>query len=293
MNGPTIAIPEGVALALQALARGDAANARALYDKLLALPDIADAYRHLVSLLGARLGLGPLVRSARDQSHAFYQPSRSCQIERCGALYESLFGLKRDGTFVDVGAFDGEWLSNTAFLADLGWSGLMIEPHPVSFELCRARHQDNRRVHVMQCAVGAQEGTVRLMLGEALSTTVPEQRALYRDIPWARNFTGGGEVEVAQLRLDKLLDVFGVARGFDLLSIDVEGAELGVLRSFDLGAWCPRAVIVEMMDQHQDFARDPRTLAEAAEIRRVFDAHGYAVRYADSTNTVFARDPAA
>ena len=289
MSGRTIGIPEAVALALQQLAAGDVASARALHDKLRAVPDVAEAYRHLVPLLGARLGLGALDRSARDESHPLYQPSRSCQIERCGALYENLFGLTRDGTFVDVGAFDGEWLSNTAFLADLGWSGLMVEPHPVSFELCRARHHDNARVRVMNCAVGETDGTVSLMLGEALSTTVPEQRALYRDIPWARNFTAGGDVEVAQLRLDKLLDGFAIQPGFDLLSIDVEGAELGVLRSFDLGVWRPRAVVVEMMDRHPDFAHDARTHAEAAEIRALFQGHGYRPRYGDATNTVFAR----
>jgi FkbM family methyltransferase len=288
VSGSTIGIPEVVALALQQLARGDLANARALHDKLLAVPDVAEPYRHLVSLLGARLGLGAPAWSARDETHPFYQPSRSCQIVGCGALYERLFGLKRDGTFVDVGAFDGEWLSNTACLADLGWSGLMIEPHPVSFELCRARHHDNPRVRMTNCAIGQAEGTVHLMLGEALSTTVPEQRALYRDIPWARNFTDGGDVAVAQLRLDKLFDVFGIQPGFDLLSIDVEGAELGVLRSFDLGAWRPRAVIVEMMDQHPDFARDARTRAEAGEIRTLFGAHGYGACYGDETNTVFA-----
>jgi FkbM family methyltransferase len=288
----SIGVPEVVALGLQQLAAGERDTVRALYEKLAATPDIAESYRHLVALLGARLGLATLTLSERDASHAFYQPSRSCQIERCGALYERLFGLKRDGTFVDVGAFDGEWLSNTAFLADLGWSGVLVEPHPVSFELCRARHQDNQAVHVVNCAVGGAEGTIRLLLGEALSTTVPEQRALYRDIPWARNFTAGGEVEVTQVRLDRLLEAFGIAPGFDLLSIDVEGAELGVLTSFDLGLWRPRVAIVELMDQHPDFAQDRRTLEEAAAIRALFDAHGYAVCYSDSTNTVFARDPA-
>lgn len=291
MAGGSIGIPDVVALALQQLARGDRDSALALYDKLVVVPDVDDAYRHLVPLLGARLGLEPPGMRERDESHAFYLPARSCQIEGCGALYERLFGLKRDGTFVDVGAFDGEWLSNTACLADLGWAGLMVEPHPVSFELCKARHQDNRAVHVVNCAVGTPEGTIGLLLGEALSTTVPEQRARYRDIEWARNFTAGGEVEVTQVRLDTLLPVFRIPPGFDLLSIDVEGAELSVLRSFDLDLWRPRVAIVELMDQHPDFAQDQRIREEAAEIRALFGSHGYVVCYGDATNTVFARDP--
>jgi len=288
----SIQIPDVVALALTAQAEGDRDTARALFDKLAAVSDVADSYRHLIRLLADRLGIASQYLPERDELHPFFQPPRSCQIPGLGALYERLFGLKRDGVFVEVGAFDGEWVSNTCCLADLGWSGMMIEPHPVSFALCKARHQGNPGVHVVNCAVGPVAGMATLYLGEALSTTVAEQVELYREIEWARPFHSGQRVEVPQLRLDSLLETSGTAPGFDLLAIDVEGSELSVMNSFDLSFWRPHAVIIELTDAAQDLKGDRRIVEQCAEIRARLGALDYSVRFADETNTVFARDAA-
>ena len=37
---------------------------------------------------------------------------------------------KRDGYYVDVGSADGEVISNTKLLDDLGWRGVCIDPFP-------------------------------------------------------------------------------------------------------------------------------------------------------------------
>lgn len=55
--------------------------------------------------------------------------------------------------------------------------------------------------------------------------------------------------------------------------------------------WRPRVAIVELTDQHPDFAQDRRTCEEAAQIRALFRSYGYGVCYGDATNTVFVRDP--
>ncbi|KAK7082407.1 hypothetical protein SK128_022335 [Halocaridina rubra] len=45
-----------------------------------------------------------------------------------------LFGDYSPGFFIEAGALDGEYLSNTLHLeAEYGWSGLLIEPNPISF----------------------------------------------------------------------------------------------------------------------------------------------------------------
>lgn len=40
---------------------------------------------------------------------------------------------KKNGFYVDVGAFDGLKASNTKYFEDVGWQGIAIEPHPTSF----------------------------------------------------------------------------------------------------------------------------------------------------------------
>lgn len=291
MAGDEILVPDVVTLALSELARGERATALALYEKIAAVPNLADSNRHLVRVLAERLGVASPYSPERDESHPFYQPPRSCQIPSLGALYERAFGLKRDGSFVEVGAFDGEWLSNTCCLADLGWSGLMIEPHPTSFALCKARYQAHPGIHVVNCAVGHVSGMATLFLGDALSTTVPDQVELYRNLAWAQNFHTGASIEVPQFSLDHLLDISGVVPGFDLLAVDVEGGELNVMKGFELGHWRPRVAIIELTDINPGFASDRRTVEECAEIRERFRSHGYSPWYDEDTNTMFVREP--
>ena len=46
-------------------------------------------------------------------------------------LFEHFFRGKRNGVFVDVGAYDGTTFSNTLFFErSMGWSGLCVEPLP-------------------------------------------------------------------------------------------------------------------------------------------------------------------
>jgi hypothetical protein len=85
-----------------------------------------------------------------------YPVSLTCQIPKFKSLseiYGFAWGWKRDGVFVEVGAYDGESFSNTSCLADLGWRGHYVEPVPKFAAACRARHSGNRGVHVHQYAV--------------------------------------------------------------------------------------------------------------------------------------------
>ena len=45
-------------------------------------------------------------------------------------LNENYFKNKLTGTFVDIGAHDGNTYSNSKFFENLGWSGLCVEPIP-------------------------------------------------------------------------------------------------------------------------------------------------------------------
>jgi hypothetical protein len=56
----------------------------------------------------------------------FYTLSATCQIQNLSWIYEMFFAHKKDGTFVEVGAFDGDYASNTSCLADMGWRGHYI-----------------------------------------------------------------------------------------------------------------------------------------------------------------------
>ncbi|MBV8168382.1 MAG: FkbM family methyltransferase, partial [Alphaproteobacteria bacterium] len=139
--------------------------------------------------------------------------------------------------------------SNTSCLADLGWRGLYVEPVPRFAALCRRRHRGNAGVQVAECAVGAAPGRATIRVAHAFSslhddavaraqTAVRAQPAELTPVPFDAVFAGE-VVEVEVARLDALLTRHGIAPGFEVLVVDVEGHETAVFDSVDLAAWRP------------------------------------------------------
>jgi hypothetical protein len=71
------------------------------------------------------------------------------------------------------------------------------------------------------------------------------------------------------------LERAGAPVGFDLLVIDVEGAERQVFASFDLEKWMPKTLLVELEDEHPDFLDNQRVVRDAGMIRSRIEAAGY------------------
>ena len=150
------------------------------------------------------------------------------------------------GFFVDVGAgrpVDGSLTKN--LVDSLGWRGVNIEPLPeLHTELVRGRPNDIN----LRLAVGREAGTATLHhvlptatdpLGDGLSTLLPEISA--------RHERAGFTVKPIEVPVRPLREVLAehAPVGFDLLKVDVEGAEAEVLESADLVRWRPRALVVE------------------------------------------------
>ena len=219
-----------------------------------------------------------------------YVPHPTCQVTGLGKLLEDTLGYRTDGTFVEVGAFDGQTYSNTSFLADLGWRGVYVEAVPHFAFICAARHTANHNVSVVQCAVGATTEMITLQLGGALTTSDPTLAAAYAQIDWAQGALQGDTIEVQQRRLEDILAETGVPRGFDLLTVDVEGVEDSVFASFDLAAWRPKMLIVELEDEHPSLQPFPAITARARNLRARITGAGYSTLYRDAVNTVFLAD---
>jgi FkbM family methyltransferase len=216
-----------------------------------------------------------------------YTPHPSCQIPDLGRILAERFNLKRDGTFVEVGAFDGETCSNTSFLADLGWRGLYIEPVPPYAEACRVRHRRNANVWVIECAIGAVEQPVTLTIGHVLTTADAQMAEAYGEIAWARGLQTEHRLTVPQRRLETVLKEARIARGLDLLVIDVEGGEESVFDSFELAYWRPGMMIVELEDDHPSFQDFPAIVERSRRLRARILAQGYVALFQDHINTIF------
>lgn len=216
---------------------------------------------------------------------SFYRPSISCQIPELATLYEIYFGKLRDGSFVEVGAYDGESFSNTSCLGDLGWRGLLVEPIPEFAQLCRNRHAKNSGIHVIECAIGSVQKQIELAVAGPLSTTKDSLLDAYQQIDWAKEASQAArKIRVPQITLDSLLSASNIRPDFDLLVVDVEGGESDVFAGFSLYDWRPRMLIVELVHTHPDLSRLHRADFHLQE--QICNA-GYAVAYKDCINTVF------
>ena len=63
----------------------------------------------------------------------------------------------RDGVFIEAGANNGVWQSNTYYLEKkLGWHGVLVEPNPQLFE-ARVQNRKNDNNSFFHCALVSEE----------------------------------------------------------------------------------------------------------------------------------------
>ena len=74
-------------------------------------------------------------------------------------LVWDFLGQKTAGVFVDVGASHPTILSQTWFLEQQGWSGVLVEPIPEMFKLLCEKRPRSKAVHA---AAGAKPGEADL-----------------------------------------------------------------------------------------------------------------------------------
>ena len=148
-------------------------------------------------------------------------------------LLRDFFKQKTDGIYVDVGASHPKILSQTWFLEEMGWSGVLVEPHPKMFQLlCEQR----LRSHTVHAAAGAESGEAELLLG-----VIHQHSTL---APLLGDPLTGEKIRVPLRTLDSILTKAGVSK-IDFLSIDVEGTELQVLQGLNLEKYAPRLILGE------------------------------------------------
>ncbi len=206
---------------------------------------------------------------------SYYEVPKDCQIPNLSEIYEMYLGHKEYGIFIEIGANDGEYVSNTCFLADTGWKGYYIEPLPDIAQKCRDRHKNNN-VKVVELAICDYDGTANIYRSpddEASGSVVltDEQAEKY-----ANEFTG--HIEVPCMSIGSFMASEYIKPGIDLLVIDTEGTEYEILYNYNFDYYRPKMVIVE-------------THANPTKINMLKELmQSYTVVYGDEINTVFVNN---
>jgi FkbM family methyltransferase len=156
-------------------------------------------------------------------------------------LARALKPWEAKGFWVDCGAGHPKYDSVTKLFSQFGWTGINIEPLNDEFMLLT---QDRPLDENVQCLLGAENGTGTIFAGPAenrgSSTTNPLLVKRY-----AKEF--GQTFTETQVPIRTLTDILCAKQfpAIDFLKIDVEGAELEVLRGIDLSEFNPRILVIE------------------------------------------------
>jgi FkbM family methyltransferase len=192
-----------------------------------------------------------------------YMPSQ------CG---QDLFVLdvleaKCNGFFLDSGASDGIRASNTQLLeTSFGWKGICVEPNERAF----AALVKNRRCRCVNCCLYDRDGTVEFLedaniLGGILDEYHPTHLEYARKTFRVSDASGQPiTVRKPARAVRSVLRECGAPPVIDYWSLDTEGSELAILKSFPFDEYAFRVLTVEH-----------NWLPVREEIRALLESHGY------------------
>jgi FkbM family methyltransferase len=158
----------------------------------------------------------------------------------------------KNGFYVELGAHDGALASNTYYFElNKGWKGVLIEPSPNLFLSCNSRRGLNNFVFCNACVpFNYKENFVEMKylssmtISNGLDLDIDDKFVERGDknlIDGECTFVFGAK----SATLTSLLDKSNAPSLIDFISLDVEGAELDVLKGLDFGAYNFKYMVIE------------------------------------------------
>jgi len=137
----------------------------------------------------------------------------------------SLLGDRPPGFFVEMGAGDGIDISNSYYFEkELGWNGLLIEPNPDLY----GRLIKNRNCLTSNRLCGKEEGIEVTFLVAGVVSGIVAPPLGY----WVQKNIDNPKIKLRTYLLGNILKEFNCPTKMDFLSLDVEGQEVEILKTF-------------------------------------------------------------
>jgi len=146
-------------------------------------------------------------------------------------------------TYLDIGAHDPKYISNTYFFYKNGAGGVLVEP---DHELCRKITKTRSRDICLNVGVSVdarKEADFYIMNSRTLNTFSKEE---------ADRIAAQGIYRITDVRTVQLLSIDEIVKAHfpscpNLISIDVEGWDYEILKSFDFRSLRPEVFCVETL----------------------------------------------
>lgn len=162
-------------------------------------------------------------------------------------VIELLSGMT-NGFFLDSGASDGIGASNTYVLESaFGWKGICVEPNEAFF----ARLIKNRSCHCVNCCLYNRDGVVDFVEASTLGGILEQYHPAHleyakRSFRLSEDETGKPSTVQKNARtIRSVLRQYNSPNVIDYWSLDTEGSELAILKSFPFDEYSFRVLTVE------------------------------------------------
>ena len=183
-------------------------------------------------------------------------------------------------TYVDLGANHAKEMNNTYFFYKMGGRGVLVEANPQLIpELKFYRNQDI----VLNRCIAAETGNFvdfYILSGDGLSTLRHETAKKYMEINPGLKIMD--QVQVETISYNDLVEQY-LGHPPTILSIDIEGNELEILRSIDFEKYRPKFIVAEMIGY--DTKLNYRSKNE--EIKAFLESQGYDEYAFTGINSIF------
>jgi len=167
------------------------------------------------------------------------------------------FKGKKNGVFIDVGAHDGITLSNTYVLEkEYGWTGICFEPMPRQFK----NLDESRDCIKYNCAIYDTNGTEKFTLvdydgyPDMLSGITKDITHKHMSGILSESSRVGAKLKHIDIQTRILNEVLSENNIFeiDFLSVDVEGAELKVMKGINFDEFHIKVIVFENGENTDD-----------------------------------------
>lgn len=187
-----------------------------------------------------------LIHQPSNKALNLNEPNKTDFSQIGQSLYvDSLLGNKRKGFFIEAGAWDGEWYSNTLYLEiKREWTGLLIEPLPSLFKTVISK---NRNVFAINACLAKNKPIVskfkiqHFYSGRSSEMSEEQSKVIGNDFINAY---------IPCFSINTILAAMNI-NDVDYFSMDLEGGEWDTLNSIDYDRFNINSFSVEYLSNNK------------------------------------------
>ena len=152
------------------------------------------------------------------------------------------------GVFIDIGANDGLTFSNSLLFEEKGWQGICVEPHPLIFK----KLLEQRACQCVNACIADHDSSADFLavnwpahMLSGIEDFMDERHKTQIDKEIQEKGGGKKRIRVETLSPKTLIERYSISQ-IDFLSVDTEGCELPILKSFLSDSKFPKPKVISV-----------------------------------------------